>query len=44
MSLFVLDTDTLTLWLRGQTRVCDRIAATDPAGLVTLRMKFQAAS
>lgn len=26
MSLYVLDTDTLTLWLRGHTHVCERIA------------------
>lgn len=29
MSLYVLDTDTLTLWLRGHARVCERIAALD---------------
>lgn len=33
MSLYVLDTDTLTLWLRGQSRVCERIATHDPAEL-----------
>lgn len=33
MSLYVLDTDTLTLWLRGHARVCERIAALDPAEL-----------
>jgi tRNA(fMet)-specific endonuclease VapC len=35
MSLYVLDTDTLTLWLRGQARVCERVAAQDPADLCT---------
>ncbi|PYP82170.1 MAG: nucleic acid-binding protein [Blastocatellia bacterium AA13] len=35
MSLFVLDTDTLTLWLRGHPRVCERIAAHDPSELCT---------
>lgn len=29
MSLYVLDTDTLTLWLRGHTRVCERVAEQD---------------
>lgn len=33
MSLYVLDTDTLTLWLRGHTRVCERVAETDPTEL-----------
>lgn len=33
MSLYVLDTDTLTLWLRGQARVCERIAKHDPSEL-----------
>jgi tRNA(fMet)-specific endonuclease VapC len=33
MSLYVLNTDTLTLWLRGQSRVCERIATHDPAEL-----------
>jgi len=35
MSLYVLDTDTLTLWLRGQPRVCQRILAQDPTELCT---------
>lgn len=35
MSLYVLDTDTLTLWLRGQPRVCERILAHHPAELCT---------
>jgi tRNA(fMet)-specific endonuclease VapC len=33
MSLYILDTDTLTLWLRGHIRVCERIAAHGPAEL-----------
>jgi tRNA(fMet)-specific endonuclease VapC len=33
MSLDVLDTDTLTLWLRGHTRVCERVAEQDPTEL-----------
>ena len=35
MSLYVLDTDTFTLWLRGQPRICGRILAHDPAELCT---------
>ena len=35
MSFYVLDTDTLTLWLRGQARVCERLAAHDPTDLCT---------
>jgi len=35
MSLYVLDTDKLTLWLRGQPRVCQRILAQDPTELCT---------
>ena len=35
MSLYVLDTDTLTLWLRDQPRVCERLLAHDPAELCT---------
>jgi tRNA(fMet)-specific endonuclease VapC len=35
MSLFVLDTDTLTLWLRGHARVCERITLHDPTELCT---------
>ena len=30
MSLWVLDTDTLTLWLRGQETMAARVAATPP--------------
>jgi tRNA(fMet)-specific endonuclease VapC len=33
MSLYVLDTDTLTLWLRGHTRVCERVAKQDSTEL-----------
>jgi hypothetical protein len=33
MSLWVLDTDTLTLWLRGQETVAARIATTPPQQL-----------
>ena len=33
MSLYVLDTDTLVLWLHGQASVCDRLAAVDPSDL-----------
>lgn len=33
MSLRVLDTDTLTLWLRGQPSVCQRVAAEKPENL-----------
>jgi tRNA(fMet)-specific endonuclease VapC len=33
MSLYVLDTDTLTLWLRGHTRVCARIAGRESTEL-----------
>jgi len=29
MSLYVLDTDTLVLWLHGHASVCDRLAAAD---------------
>ena len=35
MSLYVLDTDTLSLWLRGQPSVCQRILAHDPTDLCT---------
>jgi tRNA(fMet)-specific endonuclease VapC len=35
MRLYVLDTDTLTLWLRGQDRVCQQIIARDPTELCT---------
>jgi tRNA(fMet)-specific endonuclease VapC len=35
MSFFVLDTDTLTLWLRGHARVSERIAAHAPSELFT---------
>jgi tRNA(fMet)-specific endonuclease VapC len=35
MSLYVLDTDTLSLWLRGQPRVCQRILEHDPTELCT---------
>src|SRR5262245_30550812 len=35
MSLFVLDTDTMTLWLRGHMRVCERISVQDPSRLCT---------
>ena len=30
MSLWVMDTDTLTLWLRGQESIAVRIAVTPP--------------
>ena len=30
MSLWVLDTDVLTLWLRGQESITARVAATPP--------------
>jgi tRNA(fMet)-specific endonuclease VapC len=33
MSLWVLDTDTLTIWLRGQETIAARIAATPPQQL-----------
>jgi tRNA(fMet)-specific endonuclease VapC len=33
MSLWVLDTDMLTLWLRGQETVVARVAATPPQQL-----------
>lgn len=33
MSLYVLDTDTLTLWLRGHARVCERVAKQDSTEL-----------
>jgi tRNA(fMet)-specific endonuclease VapC len=35
MSLYVLDTDTLSLWLRGQPSVCQRILLHDPIELCT---------
>ena len=35
MSLYVLDTDRLTLWLRGQPRVCERLLTHHPAELCT---------
>ena len=35
MSLYTLDTDTLTLWLRGQARVCEQIVTHDPSELCT---------
>lgn len=33
MSLRVLDTDTITLWLRGHSSVCQRVAAEKPDNL-----------
>lgn len=33
--MYVLDTDTLTLWLRGHDRVCQRITTVDPSELGT---------
>ena len=36
MSLWVLDTDMLTLWLRGQETVAARVATTPPQRLSRL--------
>jgi hypothetical protein len=43
MSLWVLDTDMLTLWLRGQETVAARVATTPPQQLaVAIIMDFAA--